>query len=48
MKVLFELIDKEDFIKARANIVSLEKQLGEGEPELTRASTLIKFLEGDD
>jgi ABC-type multidrug transport system ATPase subunit len=48
LKELFELIDKERFVKARAKIIALEKHLGEDEPELTRASSLIKFLEGSE
>ncbi|MDT3737303.1 MAG: AAA family ATPase [Denitratisoma sp.] len=48
LKVLFELIDKEEFDAARKKITELEKPLGESEPELTRASSLIKFLEGSD
>ncbi len=43
---LFELIDDEDFAAARKNIQELRIRLGENDPELTRASSLIKFLEG--
>jgi energy-coupling factor transporter ATP-binding protein EcfA2 len=46
LKVLFELIDQERFAEARAAIAALERNLGEDEPELTRASSLIRFLEG--
>lgn len=46
LKALFELIDLERFADARAAIVELERKLGEDEPELTRASSLIRFLEG--
>lgn len=46
LKTLFELIDQERFEDARAAIVKLERKLGEDEPELTRASSLIRFLEG--
>jgi hypothetical protein len=46
LKALFELIDQERFDAARAAIVDLERKLGEDEPELTRASSLIRFLEG--
>lgn len=46
LKTLFELIDKERFDAARAAITDLERKLGEDEPELTRASSLIRFLEG--
>ncbi|MFY1993317.1 AAA family ATPase [Achromobacter xylosoxidans] len=46
LKALFELIDQERFDAARAAIAALEHKLGEDEPELTRASSLIRFLEG--
>ncbi|WP_293005708.1 AAA family ATPase [Nitrosomonas sp.] len=46
LKTLFELIDQERFDAARDAIVALERKLGEDEPELTRASSLIRFLEG--
>ncbi len=46
LKTLFELIDQERFDAARAAIAALERKLGEDEPELTRASSLIRFLEG--
>ncbi len=46
LKALFELIDRESFMEARAAIAALERKLGEDEPELTRASSLIRFLEG--
>ncbi len=46
LKTLFELIDQERFDEARAAIAALERKLGEDEPELTRASSLIRFLEG--
>jgi predicted ATP-binding protein involved in virulence len=46
LKALFELIDLERFDDARAAIGALERKLGEDEPELTRASSLIRFLEG--
>ena len=48
LKALFELVDQEKFDEARASIADLERQLGEDEPELTRASSLIRFLEGVD
>ncbi len=48
LRVLFELIDKEDFAKARKKIMALEQQLGDHEPELTRAQSLITFLEGSE
>lgn len=46
LRILFELIDAEDFTQAREKIAALERQLGEHEPELTRAQSLITFLEG--
>lgn len=46
LKTLFELIDQERFDEARSAIAALERNLGEDEPELTRASSLIRFLEG--
>jgi predicted ATP-binding protein involved in virulence len=48
LRDLFELIDAEDFIRAREKIAALEMQLGEHEPELTRAQSLITFLEGSE
>lgn len=48
LKALFDLIDQERFNDARAAITALEHKLGEDEPELTRASSLIRFLEGAD
>lgn len=46
LKTLFELIDQERYDEARSAIAALERKLGEDEPELTRASSLIRFLEG--
>ena len=46
IKTLFELIDQELFDEAREAIAALERKLGDDEPELTRASSLIRFLEG--
>jgi energy-coupling factor transporter ATP-binding protein EcfA2 len=48
LKILFELIDQEHFERARAAIAVLEGKLGEDEPELTRAGSLIRFLEGSE
>jgi predicted ATP-binding protein involved in virulence len=45
---LFRLIDDEDFDAARQSIINLTEKLGESEPELTRARSLIKFLEGNE
>ncbi|WP_334169784.1 AAA family ATPase [Zoogloea sp.] len=46
LKALFALIDQDLFSQARIAIAALERKLGEDEPELTRASSLIHFLEG--
>ena len=46
LKALFELIDQERFDEARVGIANLQRQLGQDAPELTRASSLIHFLEG--
>ena len=46
LKNLFELIDQDNFDKARTAISQLETTLGQDEPELTRATSLIRFLEG--
>ncbi len=48
LRKLFELVDAEDFENARGKISDLEKKLGKDEPELTRASSLITFLEGSE
>ncbi|PZW47192.1 putative ATP-binding protein involved in virulence [Pseudomonas sp. URIL14HWK12:I3] len=48
LETLFKLIDQERFDEARAEILDLECKLGEDEPELTRASSLIHFLEGSE
>lgn len=48
LRTLFKLIDDEDFDAARQKISTLTKKLGESEPELTRARSLIKFLEGNE
>ncbi len=48
LHTLFALIDQERFDDARKAIASLEDCLGMAEPELTRASSLIRFLEGTD
>ncbi len=42
---LFQLIDDEAFDAARKQIDALASKLGEDDPELTRARTLIAFLE---
>jgi predicted ATP-binding protein involved in virulence len=48
LHALFRLIDDEDFDGARQAIIKLTEKLGESEPELTRARSLIKFLEGNE
>jgi predicted ATP-binding protein involved in virulence len=48
LQILFRLIDDEDFDQARQSIITLTEKLGEFEPELTRARSLIKFLEGNE
>ena len=48
LKKLFELIDKEKLKAARRAISKLREKLGKNDPELTRASALIKFLEGEE
>ena len=45
---LFRVIDSEDLDKARTLMKQLAKKLGEHDPELTRAKSLIHFLEGDE
>lgn len=44
---LFRLIDEEDLDKAKAELKKVIKQLGEHDPEVTRARTLISFLEDE-
>ena len=48
LHTLFRLIDDEDFDEARQKMMTLTEQLGESEPELTRARSLIKFLAGNE
>jgi predicted ATP-binding protein involved in virulence len=48
LHALYRLIDDEDFNQARQKIITLTEKLGELEPELTRARSLIKFLEGNE
>lgn len=45
---LFDLIDDEKFTEARTAMTGLRGQLGEHDPELIRASSLLKFLEGEE
>ena len=45
---LFRLIDDEKLDEAKDLIVKLSERLGEFDPELTRASSLIHFLEDDE
>ena len=42
---LAEVIDREDFTKAEALIHSLAETVGEDDPDITRARTLISFLQ---
>lgn len=44
---MFQAIDAENFPSARLKIAALEKTLGQNDPELTRARSLMAFLEGD-
>ena len=46
LRTLFELIDSGRLDEARAAIGRLEATLGQDEPELTRAASLIRFLQG--
>ena len=48
LHALFRLIDDEDFDAAHQSIINLTEKLGASEPEITRARTLIKFLEGNE
>lgn len=48
LQELFKVLDDEEFDKARAMIRELSEPLGQHDPELTRASSLIHFLEGDE
>jgi len=48
LHALFKLIDDEDFDEAHQSIINLTEKLGASEPEITRARTLIKFLEGNE
>ncbi|MBE9141360.1 AAA family ATPase [Nodosilinea sp. LEGE 07088] len=45
LHTVFQLIDDEDFEQARQTITKLSEQVGELDPEITRARGLIKFLE---
>lgn len=45
LKELFELIDKEDFDAARKILPEIEEKLGPDDPDITRAHTLMTFLE---
>ena len=46
LRQLYRLIDDEDFDEARKAMTPLIEKLGESDPEITRARSLIKFLEG--
>jgi hypothetical protein len=43
-----ELIGRESFTKAHRLIEELSTKIGENEPEITRLTTLMAFLEGDE
>ena len=45
LRALFDLIDKEDFEGARSILPEVEAKLGPDDAELTRARTLMTFLE---
>ena len=45
LRDLFSLIDKEDFDGARKLLPDIEAKLGPDDPEITRAHTLMTFLE---
>jgi predicted ATP-binding protein involved in virulence len=45
---LFQLIDEDDFDGARQAMIPIIEKVGESEPEITRARSLIKFLEGNE
>jgi predicted ATP-binding protein involved in virulence len=44
---MFQLIDDEEFDLAREKMILLIEKIGESDPNITRAKSLIKFLEGD-
>ena len=46
LRELFRLIDREEFAAARNLLPKVESQLGPDDPEMTRARTLMAFLEG--
>lgn len=48
LEELFVWIDDEQFDKAREAMKRLREKLGERDPELTRANTLLEFLEGEE
>lgn len=45
LRRVFELIDKEDFVAAKQLLPEAERSLGPDDPEITRARTLMSFLE---
>jgi len=47
LKAIFEMIDEENFKSARLAINTLREKIGDHDPEITRANSLIKFLEGE-
>lgn len=44
---MFQLIDDEEFDLARQKMIPLIEKIGENDPNITRAKSLIQFLEGD-
>ena len=45
LRSIFELIDKEDFVAAKRLLPEAERSLGPDDPEITRARSLMSFLE---
>lgn len=48
LRQLFHLIDQERFAEARSLVSGLTEELGEGDPDITRADALMTFLETDE
>ena len=47
LRELFRLIDRENFDSARNLLPEIEARLGPDDPEVTRARTLMTFLESE-
>jgi len=47
LRELFRLIDREDFRAAKSLLPQVESQLGPDDPEVTRARSLMAFLESE-